>query len=91
MENGNLNRIGGLNDVKSDPFEEFLRTEYGIDNIMEYEFDDLKDKDRSDFLVSLVRGNMQLKKGEIRTFKESEERFHRVRNLDFKRLLDYKP
>jgi hypothetical protein len=80
-----INNFNGRN-----PVEEFLKTEYGIENVMDYEFDDLKDKDRSDYIVLNVRGNMQLRKGQIRTVKESDERFNRVSNLDFERLLRHK-
>jgi len=71
----------------NDPLEVYLKNEYGIDNVMTYEFDNLRNKDRSNFDVSQVRGSLMLKQGRIRTFAESEERFNKVAA----RLQKYKP
>lgn len=76
---------------KGHTIKAFLKNQYGITNVMDYEFEDLKDKDCKDYNFENVRGNVQLMAGNIRTSKESEELIDEVIAYDYSALLSYKP
>ena len=95
--NKSLNFLENLKEDIADCFKRgntidaYLKNEYGITNIMNYEFPDLKEKDVADFSFNKVRGNTRLMGGMIRSYKESQSIIDRVINFDFAAVLDYRP
>jgi hypothetical protein len=66
--------------------EAFLKNQYGIMNVMDHEFSDLKDKKQSDFHFNKIRGNTRLMEGNIRTYMESQEFMDKALSNDFAKL-----
>lgn len=85
-----LARKAAVGVEKSDPVEEFLRKKFNVDDVLKYEFHNLKDKNEFDYDFSNVRGSVQLMEGQIWTVKESEDLIKRVLKLDFSVPSKYK-
>lgn len=73
-----------LKSIDDDPkLDKFFAAKYGVQNVMDIDFPDLKDKDISDFNFDKVRGNTRLMEGLITTHKESSLFLDKVQKFQF--------
>jgi len=63
---------------KKNSMELYLKEEYGIDNVLDYEFVDLRQNRDFEYDVSSVRGSVQLQLGKVRTYKQYMDRLNMV-------------